>query len=111
MKNKFKDGVDLFNKRKFFEAHEIWEKLWLNAKEEKKFLQGLIFIAGGYHHYQNKNIKGAELFLEKGCEYLSNYPDKYMGINIQKISSDTKNNLKKIKRDIEINFPIILSKF
>ena len=49
MKNKFKEGIDLFNKKKFFEAHEIWEKLWLNAKE-KKFLQGLIFIAGGYYH-------------------------------------------------------------
>ena len=110
MKNKFKDGVELFNKRKFFEAHEIWEKLWLNAKEEKKFLQGLIFIAGGYHHYQNQNITGAELFLEKGFDLLLEYPNKYLEIDNKKLKEDTKNNLEKIKKNIDINFPVI-SKF
>ncbi len=111
MKNKFKDGINLFNKRKFFEAHEIWEKLWLSAKEEKKFLQGLIFIAGGYYHYQNKNIKGTELFLKKGCEYLSTYSDKYVGVDIKKLRDDTINNLEKIKKDLDIKFLTILSKF
>ena len=107
MKNKFKDGVNLFNKRKFFEAHEIWEQLWLNAKEEKKFLQGLIFIAGGYYHYQNKNIKGAELFLERGYELLLKYPNKYFDIDVKKLKKDTKNNLEKIKKDLKMKFSTI----
>lgn len=107
MKNKFKDGVELFNKRNFFEAHEVWERLWLNADEEKKFLQGLIFIAGSYYHYKNKNIRGAELFLERGYELLLNYPNKYLNIDIKKLKKDTKNNLEKIKKDLEIKFSSI----
>ena len=34
-----------------------------------------------------------------------------MEVNIEKLSRDTKNNLEKIKKDLEITFPIILSKF
>ncbi|HUU14905.1 MAG TPA: DUF309 domain-containing protein [Terriglobia bacterium] len=38
-----KEGVRLFNARKFFEAHEALETLWLkSADEEKILLHGLI---------------------------------------------------------------------
>lgn len=101
------NGILLFNKKKFFEAHEIWEKSWISAKEEKKFLQSLIFIAGAYYHYQNKNINGVELFLEKGYELLLEYPDNYLKLDIKQIKEDTKNNLEKIKEDLPIKYPII----
>ena len=104
------DGIVLFNKRKFFEAHEVWENLWLNAKEEKKFLQALIFIAGAYYHYQQENIPGAKLFLSKGSELLEKYPEKYLDLDVKRIKEDTKNNLEKIKQNIEIKFHVI-SKF
>ena len=40
-------GVEHFNERLFYEAHEFWEEIWhaLNGSE-KAFFQGLILLAG-----------------------------------------------------------------
>ena len=52
----FRKGVVLFNARKFFEAHEVWEELWLVEPEpEKTFLQGLIQVAAACHHDSRGN--------------------------------------------------------
>ena len=38
-----KKGTHLFNVRKFFEAHEVLETVWLKAEgDDKIFLHGLI---------------------------------------------------------------------
>lgn len=46
-RDKFKEGVELFNTGRFFEAHEAWEEIWLKDKEslEGRFLIGLIQYA------------------------------------------------------------------
>jgi predicted metal-dependent hydrolase len=42
---KFERGLRHFNARDFFEAHEVWEEIWLVEDEpEKTFLQGIIQI-------------------------------------------------------------------
>ena len=38
-------GIVLFNRGDFFEAHEVWEQLWMEPGEDKKFFQGLIQAA------------------------------------------------------------------
>jgi len=49
----FLEGIDHFNSRRFWEAHEAWETLWLEAESDlDQYLQGLIQIAAAYHHIQ-----------------------------------------------------------
>ncbi len=97
-------GIELFNQKRFFKAHEVWEKLWLNAKEDKKFLQGLIFISGGYHHYLNSNKEGCILFLERGIEYLSKFKNNKK-INVKRLIKDVKETI--ININYEFNMPKI----
>src|SRR6266404_7370062 len=53
-------GIVLFNRGDFFEAHEVWESLWMDtAGEEKRFYQALIQAAVGLLHFCNGNIRGA----------------------------------------------------
>src|ERR1700692_4633943 len=41
--DKFQHGIGLFNNRRFFDAHETWEEIWLQSVEpDKAFLQGII---------------------------------------------------------------------
>jgi predicted metal-dependent hydrolase len=62
-----KEGLRLFNARKFFEAHEALEALWLKtAGEEKTFLHGLIQVAAAFHHFTRGNLTGFRSLLEKG---------------------------------------------
>ena len=56
----FLEGVHNFNSRKFWEAHESWETLWLAAESDlEQFLQGLIQVAAAYHHVQRGTYRGA----------------------------------------------------
>jgi predicted metal-dependent hydrolase len=65
-------GIDLFNEGKFFQAHEAWEILWLNAEEprDKQFLQGLIMAAGAFIHYAKRECAGSAKLLERSRKAL-----------------------------------------
>jgi hypothetical protein len=69
----FVSGVELFNCRAFFEAHEAWEALWKTEPlpRPKLVLQGLIQIAAGYHKYfAQKRPDVAARLLERGLSKL-----------------------------------------
>jgi hypothetical protein len=52
-------GVTLFNSALFHECHDALEPLWLKAEGAlKSGLQGLILLAGGFHHLQLQNAGG-----------------------------------------------------
>ena len=62
----FMKGVECFNNKEFYDAHEFWEDLWLNYKlEDAKFVQGLIQLAVSYFHFFNKNLNGARSMMKK----------------------------------------------
>src|SRR5207253_8278630 len=52
-----REGIDLFNQERFWEAHELLEEIWHPAKGvERDTIQGLILTAAALVHYQ-KNEK------------------------------------------------------
>ena len=72
---KFEQGLAHFNAREFFEAHEVWEEVWLvEGEPEKTFLQGIIQIAAAFHHYRRGNTDGAETLLAAGIVKITRFP-------------------------------------
>jgi predicted metal-dependent hydrolase len=72
---RFRRGVEQFNARLFFEAHETWEEIWLvSAEPEKAFLQGIIQVAAAFHHYSRGNMRGTRSLLEAGLKRLERFP-------------------------------------
>jgi predicted metal-dependent hydrolase len=69
----FDRGRDLFNRGRFFDAHEAWEKLWLRAHGARRlFLQGLIQIAAGCHKaYERGDRRGCAALVSAGLEKIS----------------------------------------
>ena len=62
----FNKGIEAFNNREFYDAHEYWEELWLDYKlNDAQFIQGLIQLAVSYFHLFNQNLKGARSMLKK----------------------------------------------
>jgi predicted metal-dependent hydrolase len=77
-------GIALFNQSRFFEAHEALEDVWRAAPEsEKKFWQGLIQAAVGFHHYSVGNRIGAQSLLARADRNLRAYPIRFRGIQLQ----------------------------
>jgi predicted metal-dependent hydrolase len=78
----FTEGVERFNSRRFWDAHESWEELWLDAGSDlDQFLQGLIQIAAAYHHVQRGTIRGAVRLFDAGLRRLEPFPRPHCGID------------------------------
>jgi uncharacterized protein len=88
---KFERGLRHFNAREFFEAHEVWEEVWLVEDEpEKTFLQGIIQIAAAFHHYRRGNTDGAELLLANGIVKITRFPADHRGLAIFDLREEAK---------------------
>jgi predicted metal-dependent hydrolase len=75
-------GILFFNERDFFEAHEVWECLWLDcAAPERSFYQGLIQAAVGLHHFGNGNLRGALKLYHTSKAYMERFPSPYLGLD------------------------------
>ena len=79
----YRRGIQLFNERNFFDAHEAWEDVWRETNgREKKFLQGLIQVAVAFHHHSTGNVVGACSLFERARKNLIAYPETFHGISI-----------------------------
>jgi len=66
----------LWDKKLFFEVHELLEDTWHRAVDpERKVLQALIRAAGVYVHLERGNRKGAEKMAARAIEALTQYRD------------------------------------
>jgi len=95
------DGIRLFNEGFFFEAHEVLEGAWnVERGEPRLFLQGLIQICAGLHHFQNGNLSGATALLSRGTEKMRRYPGTYLGMDAGSLLVDVRAFLKRISQAI-----------
>jgi predicted metal-dependent hydrolase len=76
-------GIVLFNRGDYFEAHEVWEQLWMDtAGPDKRFYQGLIQAAVGLCHFCNGNVRGAVKLYRSGRDYMMRYPSPHLGLDV-----------------------------
>lgn len=83
-------GVEHFNRRLFYEAHEFWEEIWHTRQgSEKAFFQALILLAGAGVHYQKgrndpalRLLKIASIRLNESKDLISNYFNPQLITNI-----------------------------
>jgi uncharacterized protein len=77
------EGIRLFNARRYFEAHEALEAVWLRATGDRKtFLHGLIQMAAAFHHQARGNTAGFRSLLEKGCSKLQPFESEFEGVDL-----------------------------
>jgi hypothetical protein len=96
--SRFTRGIVHFNAQEYFEAHEVWEELWLVAAEpEKTFLQGLIQVAAAFHHHVRENARGAKSLLAAGVAKLGGFPDDHRGIAVSDLRTESKSWLEEIE--------------
>jgi hypothetical protein len=78
-------GILFFNERDFFEAHEVWESIWLDcAGPERKFYQGLIQAAVALYHFGNGNLRGASKLYRTSRAYMEPFGSPFLGLDTAK---------------------------
>jgi predicted metal-dependent hydrolase len=80
-------GIERFNARLYFDAHEIWEEIWLRSSGDTKlFYQMLIQAAVGLYHYERENYRGARGMYNNVVEKLQRLPSFYMSLDLADFS-------------------------
>ena len=76
-------GIELFNAGRYFESHELLEKVWLRTEGEgKAILQGLIQATAALLHLERGNLIGARSLILKSVKNLASAPDQFRGIRL-----------------------------
>ncbi len=84
----FLEGIHHFNARRFWEAHEAWETIWLEAESDlDQYLQGLIQMAAAYHHVQRRTYRGAPRLFAAALKRLEAFPLICCGVDRTKVES------------------------
>jgi uncharacterized protein len=80
----FRKGLEAFNSGHFYEAHELWEEVWLKTPApDKMFLQGLIQVAAAFHHHSRANLIGTRNLLKEALRKLDAFPEVHAGLELE----------------------------
>ncbi len=90
MHAKLKNAITLFNRREYFECHEVLEEIWREAAEEDKaFFEGLIRFATGLHlRFNRRAPQGAINLLTQGLMRIENYRPAHHGVDVARLYAE-----------------------
>jgi len=88
--NEYLEFIRLFNREKFFEAHEVLELRWREEQGEvRDYYQGLIQIAAVFVHLQKGTPEGGKKLLKTATQYLQKYGAIFMGLDLKRLLAET----------------------
>jgi predicted metal-dependent hydrolase len=75
---------DCFNRRLFYEAHEVLEDLWLPDRHgaNGNFYKGLIQLAGAFVHLQKNRLRPSAALLQLAQSNLEKYPARHEQLDL-----------------------------
>lgn len=97
-------GIKLFNEGRFFDCHEVWETVWLNAEGiEREFLHAMIQSAAALHHARRGNLKGAGSVGRRAIGKLAAMPNVVMQLD----TAEFRLSLERFLANADSPFPLI----
>lgn len=83
-------GARLFDERRFFQAHEAFERVWKSDEtppDDRALWKAATQVAAGLCHVQRGNRKGAASVLEKAARALDRCPAMHRGVDARALAS------------------------
>lgn len=82
-------GIELFNERKYFEAHEELEAAWMaDASEARELYRGILQVGIAYLQIERGNYRGAIKMLFRARQWLHPFPKTCRGIDVERVRQD-----------------------
>jgi len=83
------EGVRLFNEGRWFEAHEVLERAWLDEPTPlRRLYQGILQVGVGLHHARRGNLDGALALLDRGMSLLAAFEPRRLGVDVERLVRD-----------------------
>jgi predicted metal-dependent hydrolase len=80
---------ECFNRRLYFEAHDVLEELWLADRTgpNYSFYKGLIQLAGAFVHLQKNRLRPSAALFKLAEANLQKYPNLHEQLRIDRVRS------------------------
>ena len=90
MEARLRDGIRLFNDRKFFACHEILEEFYRDSEAENKaFLEGLIQLAAAFRMFVDfAEVKGAVRGIYQAMIRFENYQPVFLQVRVKELCAE-----------------------
>ncbi len=112
MSSHLAEGIELFNRGRYWDAHEAWERAWMPDRKgpESGFYKGLIQVAAGCLHYTRRNRRGAINKWRSGADYLRPYLPAHRGVHLSPLVHSVDAHVSAMRRSEwpELEMPVIL---
>ena len=83
--DRFKKGLELFNKGEYFECHEVIEDLWLETPGKDPYrdlYKGVIHAAAAIYQFDRGILSGALSLFKTSVKYLEVYKPEALGLHV-----------------------------
>ena len=92
-----REGIELFNRAKYYEAHEVIEHEWhAERRPIRRLYQGILQIGVGFHHARGGNHRGAVVLLTDGIAKVSDFLPTCSGIDTARLATESQRCLDEI---------------
>jgi len=99
IKDEFRKGLDLFNRARFFDAHEVLEDVWralprnvprdrLSQQHLRRHVQGMVQLAVAFHHESKRNFVGARSVLERALRNIDGADSSFPELDFDRLRSE-----------------------
>ncbi len=96
---KAREGIELFNQGKFFEAHEELELAWRDEPGEiRNLYQGILQAAVAYLHITRGNYDGAVKVHGRSMRHLKDWQNVCRGVHVEKLRQDMNAVMEELQR-------------
>ena len=94
-----REGLMLFNKGKYFKAHEELEAAWKEEKGKiRELYQGILEAGVTYLHITRGNYAGAIKVYGRSMRWLRQWPETCRGVEVRRLQSDLTAAIEEVKR-------------
>jgi predicted metal-dependent hydrolase len=88
---KAREGVELFDHREYYEAHEPLEAAWMvTDSPERDLYQGILQIGLAYYQITRGNYRGSLKMFKRGQRNLAPLGEALLGIDISQLQEDAR---------------------
>ena len=98
------DAINLFNKQKWYEAHDAFEDIWNTLDgDERQIIQGILQVSVSQFHLSKGNLNGATILLGEGLGRIKNRTNIDFGIDLESFCICLEELLRKLQYREELN--------
>lgn len=92
-------GLQLFNARQYWKAHEALEEAWRAETGQVRHLYRAILQVGvAYYHAEKGNYSGVMKLYRRSQRWLKPFPDVCRGIQLQQLRLDFETFIEEVRR-------------